>query len=110
MMKTRRLRKPATLAASFALVFAMSACSDDNGDPVDPDPTATTLLPDVTTTLPAVTTPVPAGGRRRRDKLEGVIPVTPSNASHGVLDPPCDTCQVTIGISKVCRQKRALPI
>jgi hypothetical protein len=55
-MKTSKLRKPAALAASLALVFAISACTDDDNDP-DPTgttvPGATTLVPDATTTTPA---------------------------------------------------------
>ena len=53
-MSTRKLRRPAALVASLALVFAVSACADDDTDPTDPvDPFTTTTVPLETTTTPA---------------------------------------------------------
>jgi len=55
-MRTHRLRKPAALAASLALLFAVSACADDDTDttdPLEPVPTTATTLIGETTTTPA---------------------------------------------------------
>jgi len=51
-MRTRMMRKPAAVAASLALFFAVSACdADDPGTTTDPlDGTTTTFVGDVTTT------------------------------------------------------------
>ncbi|HVR80439.1 MAG TPA: hypothetical protein VMS99_18860 [Acidimicrobiia bacterium] len=51
-MSTRKLRRPAALVASLALVFAVSACDDDT-DPTDPVDPVTTTVPLETTTTPA---------------------------------------------------------
>lgn len=57
-MKKSKLRKPAALAASLALVFAISACTDDDNDP---DPTGTTVPGATTTLVPDATSTTPAG-------------------------------------------------
>ncbi|HEX5696917.1 MAG TPA: hypothetical protein VFZ15_11055 [Acidimicrobiia bacterium] len=57
-MKKSKLRKPAALAASLALVFAISACTDDDNDP---DPTGTTVPGATTTLVPDATTTTLAG-------------------------------------------------
>ncbi|HEX9866457.1 MAG TPA: hypothetical protein VGC03_15945 [Acidimicrobiia bacterium] len=59
-MSTRKLRRPAALVASLALVFAVSACADDDPDPNDPADPVTTTVP-LGTTAPLETTTTPAG-------------------------------------------------
>lgn len=55
-MSTRKLRKPAAVAASLVLALAISACDStdpDTTDPVDPGGATTTLVDEVTSTTAA---------------------------------------------------------
>jgi phosphate-selective porin len=56
-MSTRKLRKPAAVAASLVLALAISACDSadpDTTDPVDPGgATTTTLVDELTSTTAA---------------------------------------------------------